>query len=252
MLRRHNAPSKADVDSAAQAVKNDQAAQKTANNSLAQANADLKAKQVTKEKAQAAFNQANDNLQNKTTALNDAKNTLKKIEDSANVKNTIIVPNGYTYDALENATSSSTAFNEIAKQALHSNNYVSNAIDEQEKVDITNLTDSQLLRINKFALNLINQVRQQLGETDLKLNQQVLNSAKATAQHYQDMKWSIMNKHSHDVPYLTQHHLDENIEAIMLSLDHTDNSSAKHISTFKGSDFFTANGLVNDFRFGRL
>src|SRR5699024_4429995 len=140
------------LDNAVKANQSSQADLTSAKNNQASVQADLDAKQKE---------------------VNDIKSQMGNV-------NTIIVPKGYTLDkvnqAYANAKKGDTSFaenfyNTVGKNGMTINEYKANAKDIAETVDLKNITPEQQLEINKFAVGLINQVREQLGLQKIILNQ---------------------------------------------------------------------------------
>ena len=111
-------------------------------------------------------------LDSKQKEINDIKSQMGNV-------NTIVVPSGYTVDkvdkayvdSLEGDTSFAEKFyNTVGKNGMIINEYKANAKDDAETVDLKNVTPEQQLEINKFAVDLINQVREQLGLSKMILN----------------------------------------------------------------------------------
>lgn len=124
---------------------------------------------------------------------------------------TIKVPAGYTANSV--AAARGTAFNAVTFPALRDNSYVSDPAAAAESFDISNISADQLRRLNVFAVNLINQVREQLHQSDLALTPETITIAKKIAAGYQAKAESLMNGHSHDHALLDQYHAGENIAA---------------------------------------
>ncbi|MSE07368.1 SEC10/PgrA surface exclusion domain-containing protein, partial [Lactobacillus salivarius] len=104
------------------------------------------------------------------------------------------------------------AFKSISESGISLNekfNY--SQADVDEKVDYQHLTHEQLVEINKYAVNLINQVREHFGLKDLILNEEGLNITKTIADGYQAKKESILNGSGHDLELLDKR--SENIAA---------------------------------------
>ena len=70
------------------------------------------------------------------------------------------------------------------------------------KVDYQHLTHEQLVEINKYAISLINQMREHFGLKDLILNEEGLKITKTIADGYQAKRESIMNGDGHDTELL--------------------------------------------------
>ena len=89
----------------------------------------------------------------------------------------------------------------LSKQEYDMNQYQHNAKDAARPVDVRHLTDDEKLEMNKFGINLINQIRAQMGKKPLILTKGSLNYANDLAKyyerdHYNDEKMAI--EHPHD------------------------------------------------------
>ena len=141
-------------------------------------------------------------LDAKQKEVNDIKSQMGNV-------NTIIVPKGYTLDkvkqAYADAKKGDTSFaenfyNTVGKNGMTINEYKANAKDIAETVDLKNITPEQQLEINKFAVGLINQVREQLGLQKIILNQSSMNVAKEVVAGYTEQ--GEISKFLHDVPHV--------------------------------------------------
>ena len=114
--------------------------------------------------------------------------------------NIIQVPKGYTLEGLKAASEDNNAtFEAISESGIDLNkkfNY--SQADVNEKVDYQHLTHEQLVEINKYAISLINQMREHFGLKDLILNEEGLKITKTIADGYQAKRESIMKGDSHD------------------------------------------------------
>lgn len=90
--------------------------------------------------------------------------------------NGIKVPTGYTSQALSNGNISDT----IANTGMNINDFVPNDKDNYN-VDSTNLTKEQQEEITEYAADLINQVRQQMGEPTVSANTHMIDFANQIA-----------------------------------------------------------------------
>src|SRR5699024_2259425 len=126
---------------------------------------------------------------------------LAALENSkTEVLNIIQVPKGYTLEGLKAASEDNNAtFKAISESGIDSNkkfNY--SQADVNEKVDYQHLTHEQLVEINKYAISLINQMREHFGLKDLILNEEGLKITKTIADGYQAKRKSIMKGDGHD------------------------------------------------------
>lgn len=185
-----------------QAVTNAQKALDQAKTSDANNAKQVADKQAELNNAQNALNNAVTTNKNAQVDLTSAKNNQASVQADLDSKqkeindiksqmgnvNTIVVPSGYTADkvrkafvgALEGDTSFAENFyNTVGKNGMTINGYEednmdgykANPNDEAEIVDLKNVTPEQQLEINKFAVDLINQVREQLGLSKMILNE---------------------------------------------------------------------------------
>ena len=120
------------------------------------------------------------------------------------VLNIIQVPKEYTLEGLKAASEDNNAtFKAISESGIDLNkkfNY--SQADVNEKVDYQHLTYEQLVEINKYAISLINQMREHFGLKDLILNEEGLKITKTIADGYQAKRESIMNGDGHDTELL--------------------------------------------------
>ena len=151
--------------------------------------------------ATVAAAQAKANLDKSQSELAKAQAALAALENSkTEVLNIIQVPKGYTLEGLKAASEDNNAtFEAISKSGIDLNkkfNY--SQADVNEKVDYQHLTHEQLVEINKYAISLINQMREHFGLKDLILNEEGLKITKTIADGYQAKRESIMKGDSHD------------------------------------------------------
>ncbi|MEK2461681.1 SEC10/PgrA surface exclusion domain-containing protein [Lactobacillus gasseri] len=76
------------------------------------------------------------------------------------------------------------------------NKYQKNAKDMEHKLDVRHLTDAEKLEINKFGINLINQIRTQLGKDPVILNKGSMDFADNVAKLYS--RDNFVGKNMHD------------------------------------------------------
>ena len=233
------------LNQANSAVTNDTQAVANAQKALDQAktNDANNAKQVSDKQAkltdaQNALANAVKSNQNSQADLTSAKNNQASVQADLDAKqkeinniksqmgsvNTIVVPSGYTVDkvnqAYANAKKGDTSFaenffNTVGKNGMTINEYKANAKDIAETVDLKNITPEQQLEINKFAVGLINQVREQLGLPKIVLNQDSMNIAKEVAAGYAEQ--GEISTFIHDYrnvldPVAKKHQLDALLE----------------------------------------
>ena len=151
--------------------------------------------------ATVAAAQAKANLDKSQSELAKAQAALAALENSkTEVLNIIQVPKEYTLEGLKAASEDNNAtFEAISESGIDLNkkfNY--SQADVNEKVDYQHLTHEQLVEINKYAISLINQMREHFGLKDLILNEEGLKITKTIADGYQAKRESIMKGNSHD------------------------------------------------------
>ncbi|MGK4099677.1 SEC10/PgrA surface exclusion domain-containing protein [Ligilactobacillus salivarius] len=149
--------------------------------------------------------QAKANLDKSQSELAKAQAALAALENSkTEVLNIIQVPKEYTLEGLKAASEDNNAtFKAISESGIDLNkkfNY--SQADVNEKVDYQHLTHEQLVEINKYAISLINQMREHFGLKDLILNEEGLKITKTIADGYQAKRESIMNGDGHDTELL--------------------------------------------------
>ena len=138
--------------------------------------------------ATVAAAQAKANLDKSQSELAKAQAALEALENSKpTVLNTIKFPKGYTLEALKAASEHPTAaFKAISESGIGLNekfNY--SQADVNEKIDYQHLTHEQLVELNKYAVSLINQIREHFGLKALTLNEEGLRITKVIADGYQ-------------------------------------------------------------------
>lgn len=138
--------------------------------------------------ATVAAAQAKANLDKSQSELAKAQAALEALENSKpTVLNTIKFPKGYTLEALKAASEHPTAaFKAISERGIGLNekfNY--SQADVNEKIDYQYLTHEQLVELNKYAVSLINQIREHFGLKALTLNEEGLRITKVIADGYQ-------------------------------------------------------------------
>ncbi|MGK4166275.1 SEC10/PgrA surface exclusion domain-containing protein, partial [Ligilactobacillus salivarius] len=151
--------------------------------------------------ATVAAAQAKANLDKSQSERAKAQAALAALENSkTEVLNIIQVPKEYTLEGLKAASEDNNAtFEAISESGIDLNkkfNY--SQADVNEKVDYQHLTHEQLVEINKYAISLINQMREHFGLKDLILNEEGLKITKTIADGYQAKRESIMKGNSHD------------------------------------------------------
>lgn len=156
---------------------------------------------------------------------------------------TVNIPDGYTLDAVKNVKTQAQAdeLEKIAINGIYNNNYCSNAIAANERVDINNLNDAQTKEMNQYAINLINQTRSQFGEVPFTQNDDTVSTVKGMALKYQEKNESLMNGGWHD-PEILQGN-SENIAAQQIYIDNISGLRARPFAEAVGRDFADNNNV---------
>ncbi len=176
---------------------------------------------TTNKNAQVNLTSAKNNQASVQADLDSKQKEINDIKSQMGNVNTIVVPSGYTVDkvhkafvdALEGDTSFAENFyNTVGKVGMEQYySYKANAKDIDEAVDLKNITPEQQLEINKFAVGLINQVREQLGLPKIILNESSIAIGKEVADMYGAKDEIFLNGHDiHNIvePVAKEHGLD--------------------------------------------
>lgn len=150
----------------------------------------------------------------------------------------VYLPAGFTLQNITNvddAASAQALQNQVKKPGLENNNYQSNSQAAQEQIELDNLSDDQVTQMNKYAVDLINQVRYEMGVEPFGQNQGTINAVKGMALQYQDKDESLLNGGWHD-PLILQNH-SENISAFQIYNDHIAGLGFKPFASAKGNEF---------------
>src|SRR5699024_5578587 len=144
--------------------------------------------------ATVAAAQAKANLDKSQSELAKAQAALAALENSkTEVLNIIQVPKGYTLEGLKAASEDNNAtFKAISKRG----------IDLNKKFNYQYLTNEKLVEINKYAISLINKMREHFRLKDLILNEEGLKITKTIDDGYQANRETIMNGDGHDTELL--------------------------------------------------
>ncbi len=223
-------PVKAELDKHAKEADDAQKAVQENAKELTQAQNELKAAQDTANKAAETINNAQAKLNSDTEALNGAKSELSnkqkqasdltsqrdevakdlqtaqsKMEtakaeldaDKDTVVNTITLPQEYI-DAIKNKWKSSdsnkadAAFSVASAIGRKQNGYKHNEKEKTHMIDVTHMSRADQLEISKFGINLINQVRRQMGVEPWKFNDSALSFANEIAARYTKDEWGYV------------------------------------------------------------
>lgn len=85
----------------------------------------------------------------------------------------------------------------ISAQLYQENRYQGNKLDHDVIINLDNISRDQLIKINQYALGLINGVQRQMGLREYKLSDGAINVAQDVAAQYNQDHWSG-NKNAHD------------------------------------------------------
>ena len=122
----------------------------------------------------------------------------------------------------------SLKYKDEAETQFKNNTYQSDPVAKTETVNVYNLTDSQLTRINKYTTDIINNLRHDAGidkTEDYKINTDLMKW-----QQNQTKKQAELNMWGHNAEYM--HGAGENVGALPI-----DNTTGRPISELKPSDF---------------
>ncbi len=114
-------------------------------------------------------------------------------------KNTIVIPKGYTWEKVSAADASDEnvgALNQASSEGMKTNRFSSESnADDEEIVDLNNLTSDQNTRLTNFFLDLLNSARSQLGIKQLHAdpkNQKLANDIAAI--YLRDKKYGFITE----------------------------------------------------------
>lgn len=187
-------------------TKNDDLA-KTVNSTQGQldnANKDLANAKTDMNQSQAKLNdmtKQNSDVNGKLTSAIAKRDQAKSALDSQSENQTKIVitpefnnafhkwmdihdPNHVTLTS-ENKAEMVKELGDLSKQEAEMNHFESNAKDKEHKIDMMHLTYEDRLEANKFGINLVNQIRTQMGKKPVKLTVGSLKYANDVAKYYE-------------------------------------------------------------------
>ncbi|MEY8442437.1 SEC10/PgrA surface exclusion domain-containing protein, partial [Lactobacillaceae bacterium 24-114] len=163
----------------------------------------------------------------------------------------ISFPQGYTLDALKSIGSPQAALNfeqQVSKQVYENdstgynpNDYQSNYVAAQEKVDISNLTNEQINELNLYGLSLVNQARTTFGKEPFTQNQSTINAVKEMTLQYQDKNESLFTGGYHDESILNGQ--SENIAANQIYVDNISVLASRPYAQARMEDFKDRNSI---------
>ncbi|MBO8442128.1 MAG: SEC10/PgrA surface exclusion domain-containing protein, partial [Firmicutes bacterium] len=150
---------------------------------------------------QSALQSAQSQLQNDQSALNN-------VNDQLSNQNSIQLPSGYNDDMFNNDDISSIMqqgqqLNGYDSSTTSANTYKHNQADENESIDVTNLTDAQRAEITEWVAGLLNPIREQLGNPDVQISNGSMQYSKDVVDRYNSDGWN-MTTQGHDQNALTQ------------------------------------------------
>ena len=228
-------PVKAELDKQAKEVRVAQKAADENAKELTQAQNELKAAQDTANKAAETINNAQAKLNSDTNALNDAKTELSSKQKQASdltsqrdqvakdlqavqnkmntakadsdadkdaVVNTMVMPQVYKDTVRKWSTRDHTDDYYKEMEAASwigwtQNEYKHNDAEKNHMVDLKHMSRADQIELNKFGINLINQLRTQIGVDPWTFNESALDFANAIADRYVKDDWDSEANH-HD------------------------------------------------------
>ena len=143
-----------------------------------------------RDQAKSAMDSQSDNVQ-KIVVPDAFKNAYKKWCDIDGNGNVADITNANKAEFIKDMHDTSTL-------AYNMNKYQHNANDAKRKVDVYHLTDAQRLEMNKFGVNLWNQIRTQMGYEPVKLTKGSLAWATDIADGYIKDNYDILHSFGHD------------------------------------------------------
>lgn len=234
-------------------IKNDDLA-KTVNSTQGQldnANKDLDNAKTDMNQSQAKLNdlqKQNNDVNGKLTSAIAKRDQAKSALDSQSENQTKIVitpefnnafhkwndnhdPN-YVQWTPENDAEMVKELGDLSKQERAMNHFEHNAKDKEHKIDMMHLTYEERLEANKFGINLVNQIRTQMGKKPVKLTVGSLKYANDVAKYYEaDYPTSNfgMDSANHDTKAINKALVENGIEPDM-------GGEAAHYGTYYDSD----------------
>ncbi|OYS28048.1 SEC10/PgrA surface exclusion domain-containing protein [Lactobacillus taiwanensis] len=181
----------------AKTVNNTQGQLDNANKDLANTKTDMNQSQAKLNDVQKQNSDVNGKLTSAITKRDQAKSTLDS--QSENQTKIVITPefnkafhkwmdihdlNHVTLTS-ENKAEMVKELGDLSKQEAEMNHFESNAKDKEHKIDMMHLTYEDRLEANKFGINLVNQIRTQMGKKPVKLTVGSLKYANDVAKYYE-------------------------------------------------------------------
>ena len=155
--------------------------------------------------AQTNVNTKQGNVDSATASLKKAQSALDDARGDHKVVNTINISDVAAYkkyfkDMYDN--NQPTDADKVAIKKMHDENtFKADPADEKITVNKNNLTESQQLELTRFAADLLNQVREQLGVKPVQITTGSLKFATDVKNNYLQDNW---NKEAHDVAGITR------------------------------------------------
>ena len=228
-------PVKAELDKQAKEASDAQKAAQENAKELAQAQNELKTAQDTANKSAETINNAQAKLNSDTAALNGAKSELSNKQKQASdltsqrdqvakdlqatqnkmntakadsdadkdaVVNTMVMPQVYkdTVKKWNGANPTGDYYKEMEAASWigwTQNEYKHNEAEKNHMVDLKHMSRADQIELNKFGINLINQLRRQIGVDPWTFNESALDFANAIADRYVKDDWDS-DKNGHD------------------------------------------------------
>ncbi|KXN76431.1 SEC10/PgrA surface exclusion domain-containing protein [Lactobacillus johnsonii] len=155
------------------------------------------------------LNDVNSKLQKSILQRDEIKVSLDQTKESD--QNTIIVPDAYkktfkkymdwhdpSYISVSKDKNWDKEMHDVSVPAFRMNKYKHNEQDKKHMVDINHMTDAEKLELNTFGLNILNQVRRQMGKKPWLLNRSTMAFADDIAKEYEKDN-SDVHSGSHDL-----------------------------------------------------
>lgn len=222
-------PVKAELDKQAKEAQDAQKAAEANAKELAQAQNELKTAQDTANKAAETINNAQAKLNSDTNALNGAKTELsskqkqasdltsqrdqvaKDLQAAQNKMNTAKADSDADKDAVVNTMVMPQVYKDTVKKwndKTHTNDYYKemeaaswigwtqneykhNEAEKNHMVDLKHMSRADQIELNKFGIDLINQLRRQIGVDPWTFNESALDFANAIADRYVKDDWDV-------------------------------------------------------------
>lgn len=228
-------PVKAELDKQAKEASDAQKAAEANAKELTQAQNELKTAQETANKSAETINNAQAKLNSDTNALNGAKSELsakqkqasdltsqrdqvaKDLQAAQNKMNTAKADSDADKDAVVNTMVMPQVYKDTVKKwnganptgdydkemeaaswvGWTQNEYKHNEAEKNHMVDLRHMSRADQIELNKFGINLINQLRSQIGVDPWTFNESALDFANAIADRYVKDDWDS-DKNGHD------------------------------------------------------